>query len=129
MSEEFKIVKVGDTAPPTKSKKEKKRFTTHKTFPRSILKTSKNKLKPVKNPSKPPPTRKHGKTRLRIMTDKGIKQRHKTIHEKVKKMPRHKVRETLRKSGLPVSDKTPDDVAKQILEGGLTAGMIQEQSS
>lgn len=124
MSEEFKIVKVGDTAPPTKSKKEKKRFTTHKTFPRSILKTSKNKLKPVKNPSKPPPTRKHGKTRLRIMTDKGIKQRHKTIHEKVKKMPRHKVRETLRKSGLPVSDKTPDDVAKQILEGGLTAGMI-----
>jgi hypothetical protein len=129
MSEEFKIVKVGDTAPPTKSKKEKKRFTTHKTYPRSILKTAKNKVKPVKNPSKPPPTRKHGKTRLRILTDTGVKNRHKTIHNKVKHMKDEDIRKTLRKSGLPISDKTPPHIAKEILKGGLEAGIINDEKS
>jgi hypothetical protein len=34
------------------------------------------------------------------------------------------IRKTLRRSGLPVSDKTPPHIAKEILEGGLEAGMI-----
>jgi hypothetical protein len=34
------------------------------------------------------------------------------------------VRETLRRSGLPISEKTPPHIAKEILEGGMEAGMI-----
>lgn len=131
---DYKIVKVGETPPPTKTVEtgKKKKFKSQKTFPRGVLKTSKNyksAIKGVKNPSKPPPTRKHGKTRLRVMTDKGIKQRHKTIHNKVKDMKHEDVRKTLRKSGLPISDKTPPHIAKEILEGGLAAGMINETTS
>ncbi len=134
MSDEFKIVKVGMDKEPTQEKekekkKGKKKFKSQKTFPRGVLKTSKNHIKAVKNPSKAPPTRKHGKTRLRILTEEGVKSRHKTIHKKVEKMKHEDVRKTLRKSGLPISDKTPPHVAKEILEGGLAAGMINDVNS
>jgi hypothetical protein len=39
-------------------------------------------------------------------------------------MPDHKVRQTLKASGLPISEKTPPHIAKEILEGGMEAGMI-----
>jgi hypothetical protein len=39
-------------------------------------------------------------------------------------MPDHKVRQVLKASGLPVSEKTPPHIAKEILEGGMEAGMI-----
>ena len=126
---DYKIVKVGETPPPTQEKGKKKKFKSQKTFPRGVLKTAKNHVKAVKNPTKPPPTRKHGKTRLRVMTDKGMKQRHKTIHNKVKDMKHEDVRKTLRKSGLPISDKTPPHIAKEILEGGLAAGIVAENST
>ena len=39
-------------------------------------------------------------------------------------MPDRKVKEELKKAGMPVSEKTPPHIAKEILEGGMEAGMI-----
>jgi hypothetical protein len=122
--EKVKIVKVGDTAPmPTAAGRTK----TVKTFPRGILKggkTAKNKIQPVRDPAKPPPINPKKKATLKILTEKGAEKRRKRIKKTVRSMPDSKVRSVLRASGLPVSDKTPSHIAKEILEGGMEAGMI-----
>lgn len=64
------------------------------------------------------------KSTLRILTEKGAAKRRETIHKKVKTMPIGAVRETLRRSGLHVKESTPAHIAKEILEGGMEAGMI-----
>ncbi len=129
----IKIVKVGDTPAqqaaarkttakvvPKVSKK------TMRTFPRGILKKRGGApgLKPVSDPAKSPPVVAGRKSTLRILTEKGAAKRRETIHKKVKSMSAGTVRETLRRSGLPISDKTPPHIAKEILEGGMEAGMI-----
>ncbi len=129
-SDLVKIVKVGSDAPaggshksvskPVQSKAKK----SMRTFPRGVLKhgkTSRAKIEPVRDPAKSPPSR---KATLRILTEKGADKRRKTIKKTVRAMSDSKVRDTLRRSGLPVSDKTPAHIAKEILEGGMEAGMI-----
>jgi hypothetical protein len=122
MPDAIKIVKVGQTASVRKpaAKVVKK---TMRTFPRGVLKKKGGVagMKAVADPARSPPTRKNT---LRILTEKGVAHRRKTIHERVKKMPDHEVRKTLRRSGLPISEKTPPHIAKEILEGGMEAGMI-----
>ena len=126
----IKIVKVGGLASPPpappkggRSKVVKK---TMRTYPRGVLKKagSLKGLEAVRDPAKPPPIAAGRKSTLRILTEKGISRRRETIHKKVKTMPIGAVRETLRRSGLPISDKTPPHIAKEILEGGMEAGMI-----
>lgn len=122
----IKIVKVGqEESIPTPSVKK-----SMKTYPRGVLKggkTKKNKPKAniqgVRDPAKPPPVQKRKGT-LRILTEKGAERRRQTIKQTVRNMPDTKVRSILRASGLPVSDKTPAHIAKDILEGGMEAGMI-----
>jgi hypothetical protein len=120
------IVKVGGSPPPPKPVSTKKK--TMRTFPRGVLKggrgASLKGLQPVANPTKPPPIRAGRTSTLRILTEKGAAKRRETIHKKVKSMPIESVRKTLRQSGLHVSDKTPSHIAKEILEGGMEAGMI-----
>jgi len=125
----IKIVKMGGSAapPPPQAASARKVSRpvkkTMRTYPRGVLKLKggSSGVKPVADPAKSPPTRKNT---LRILTDKGVANRRKTIHERVKKMSDRSIRETLRRSGLPISEKTPPHIAKEILEGGMEAGMI-----
>ena len=124
--EKVKIVKVGDTAPIPQPQNAGRAKTT-KTFPHGILKggkTAKNKIQPVRDPAKPPPMNPKKKATLKILTEKGAEKRRRRIKKTVRAMPDSKVRSVLRASGLPVSDKTPSHIAKEILEGGMEAGMI-----
>ena len=95
-----------------------------KTFPRGVMKGTRSKKDPivgVRDPAKPPPYR---KGTLKILTEKGAALRRKTIKQKVKSMTDVKVRDQLRKSGLSVDSKTPPHIVREILEGGMEAGMI-----
>jgi hypothetical protein len=98
-----------------------------KTFPRGVMKGTRKRIggkEPivgVKDPAKPPPVR---KGTLRILTDKGAKLRRKTIKQMVQSMSDAKVREHLKGSGIAVNPKTPPHLAREILEGGMEAGMI-----
>jgi hypothetical protein len=58
------------------------------------------------------------------MTDKGEKARRKTIKQAVQGMSDSRVMEKLRESGIAVNPKSPKALLKQILEGGMEAGMI-----
>jgi hypothetical protein len=121
------ITKVGGTPPPQQAASRPKPVRkTMRTYPRGILKAGAppKGIKPVRDPAKSPPVAAGRKSTLRILTEKGIRRRRETIHKKVKTMPIGAVRETLRRSGLPISDKTPPHIAKEILEGGMEAGMI-----
>lgn len=129
MSDKVIITKVGGTgpSPPTKgAAKPKVPKKTMRTYPRGVLKKGgapPKGLTPVRDPAKPPPV-KAGRKTLKILTEKGIAKRRETIHKTVKSMPIESVRKTLRQSGLHVSEKTPPHIAKEILEGGMEAGMI-----
>lgn len=121
----MKIVKVGADAPPPppthggKKKHQQTKRKSMRTYPRGVLKGG--KIEPVRDPAKSPPTR---KSTLKILTEKGEEHRRKKIRKTVRAMPDQKVRQILKASGLPVSDKTPPSIAKEILEGGMEAGMI-----
>ena len=122
--ERVKIVKVGgDSKPsptppkPTSAGRKK----SMKTFPRGILK--RHTIKAVRDPARAPPLKKTRGT-LRILTEKGVHLRRANIKKTVRNMPDAKVRETLKKAGMSISSKTPPDLAKEILEGGMEAGMI-----
>ena len=96
-----------------------------KTFPQGILRKSTRKtarvIEGVKDPAKSPPF-KPGV--LRILTRKGELQRRKRTQGTLKTLSDKQVRDKLRKSKLEVSDKTPRELARAILEGGTEAGMI-----
>jgi hypothetical protein len=76
---------------------------------------------PVRDPAKPPPTR---KGTLRILTKKGADMRRKTIKQTVRHMNDGTVRASLKKSNITINPKTPPHIAREILEGGMEAGMI-----
>lgn len=95
-----------------------------RTYPRGVMKGTRSKkdlIVGVRDPAKPPPYR---KGTLKILTEKGAALRRKTIKQKVKSMTDVKVRDQLRKSGLSVDSKTPPHIVREILEGGMEAGMI-----
>jgi hypothetical protein len=122
---EFKIVKVGaSTAPAPATRKRSDPGHHHKQPKHGVLKggkTSRAKIQAVRDPAKSPPSR---KSTLKILTEKGAEKRRKHIRKTVRAMPDAKVRHVLKASGLPISDKTPPHIAKEILEGGMEAGMI-----
>lgn len=130
---DVRIVKVdgkGNPTPPTPSPKKTRHAPAHrqKQPKHGVLKHGKTARKAprfegVKDPAKAPPMTKR-KSTLRILTEKGVSKRRKTIKNQVDKMPIHAVRATLRKSGLHVSDKTPPELARAILAGGQEAGIV-----
>ena len=87
-------------------------------------KTARNKprFEAVVDPSKAPPSKK-SKT-LRILTDKGLTLRRRRIVDEVSKTPIGKIRQTLRKHGLPIKDSTPEKLVRKIYEDAQEAGMI-----
>jgi hypothetical protein len=127
------ITKVGDTAPvpahtpipplPAAAARPRKPRTM-KTFPKGILKKT-AKIKPVRDPAKPPPTRKDvRKHSVRVLTEKGAERRRRTIRQKVKSMKDDEVRAALQKAGVAQNPKTPPHVLRDMLEGGVESGMI-----
>jgi hypothetical protein len=102
----------------------KKRKKSLKTFPRGILKTAKLKIKPVADPAKHPPLKKSmTKRTIRLLTDKNINDRRKTIKQKVQKLKDEKVRELVIKHKLSKGN-GPPSLLRQILEGGMLSGFV-----
>jgi hypothetical protein len=99
-----------------------------RTFPRGVMKGTRSRhrggggeIVGVKDPAKPPPVR---KGTLRILTKKGAEMRRKTIKQTVKDMNDGTVRASLKSSNITINPKTPPHIAREILEGGMEAGMI-----
>ena len=129
MTAEVKIVKMGGyTPPPTtpkkqgagKTRKSKAKPDLQKKPKFGILKKGKTarrkpRFEAVRDPSSAPP--------LRILTHKGEKTRRNKISEDAKKLPIHKIRETLRNNKLPVSSKK-DEIIRKIYEDAQEAGML-----
>jgi len=111
---EMKISKVGHEAPRQKTQKNTR------TYPRGVLRKTARKIEGVKDPAKSPPF----KPTIRILTRKGEQQKRKKIRGTLKNMSDRQIRDKLKKSNLPVSDKAPRELMMSILEGGTEAGMI-----
>jgi hypothetical protein len=132
MKSDVRVVRV-DHADPVPEKEEpptkKKSKPHHSKKPKfGILKhgkTARNKprFEGVADPAKAPPSRKQSKT-LKILTDKGIATRRRKITDESRKVPIHKIRQTLRNHGLPVKENTPEKLARKIYEDAQEAGMI-----
>ncbi len=121
----IKIIKLDDT--PKKSPKPilKKGGKSMKTFPKGVLKTSKNKIKPISDPAKSPPLRKNMRTHtIRILTDKGVHRHRKTIRKMIAGMSNDKVKELVTKNGLLKNPNTPPAIMREMLEGGAIAGFV-----
>lgn len=133
MPGDFKVVKIGNSPDPSPSsppkvaarrvtKPKQTRRKSMRTYPRGIIKGSRGKFEGVRDPAKAPPMVKS--STLRLLTEKGAEHKRQNIRKTVRNMSDGKVKQTLRASGYPVSDKTPPEIARQILEGGVEAGMI-----
>lgn len=129
---QVKITKVDETAampvpapaPKPAAARPSRRSKTMKTFPKGILKKT-AKIKPVRDPAKAPPVRKGvRKHTLRVMTEKGIEQRRKTIRNTVRKMSDDQLKKTLQKAGVSHNANTPGPILREIVESGMEAGMI-----
>ena len=95
-----------------------------KTFPKGILKKT-AKVKPVRDPAKAPPLKKGvRKHTVRVLTEKGVESRRKTIRHRIRKLKDEDVRAKLQKAGVSHNPKTPPHVLRDMLEGGVEAGMI-----
>ena len=134
---DIKVVRVGETAQsdtkkpeeeePKKVAGKKPKPSLYKKPKFGVLKggkTARNKprFEAVADPAKAPPSKK-SKT-LRILTDKGLTLRRRKIVDEVSKTPIGKIRQTLRKHGLPIKDSTPDKLVRKIYEDAQEAGMI-----
>jgi hypothetical protein len=82
---------------------------------------SRARFEAVRDPAKSPPAR---KSTLRILTEKGAKSRLKSIRKTVRNMPDQKVHAVLKAAGIRLGAATPTPLARDILEGGMEAGMI-----
>lgn len=85
----------------------------------------KARFEAVVDPAKAPPMKKSSK--LRIMTEKGAKTRRAKIVDDARKMPIGRIRNTLRKNGLPIKDTTPEKLTRKIYEDAQEAGMISSE--
>jgi hypothetical protein len=119
--EPIKITKLGAEGPkllPSPPPPAAGRRKTQRTYPRGILKA-------VADPAKAPPLKKSSSRRtIRLMTEKGIKHRRKTIKRTIRKMSDGKVRDLVQKAGLLKSSEAPVSLMRQMLEGGVMAGLV-----
>jgi len=108
------ITKVGQTAPVGKTQRNMK------TYPKGALRKTARKIEGVKDPSSSPPF-KHG---IRILTEFGDKEHRRKVKATLRHLTSRQIRDKLKKAKMPVSDKTPDELAHTILKSGIEAGMI-----
>ena len=112
-----KGIKINKVGGPTKTIKNTK------TYPKSSLRRTVRKIEGVRDPTSSPPL-KPGVVTLRVFTAFGEKQKRRKTQGKINRMSPAQVREKLNKSKLHVSPAAPPELAKQILMGGIEAGMI-----
>lgn len=118
------ITKVGSAPRPVTIHEGEPPKRTTKTYPKGVLKKT-AKIRPVRDPAKSPPFKKGvRKHTVRVLTEKGIESRRKTIRQSIKKMRDEDVRAKLKRAGVSHNPKTPPHVLRDILEGGMEAGMI-----
>ena len=129
----FTVTKVDQLAEKPKIEEKKPEFKpilkkggkTMKTFPKSILKTAKNKIKPVSDPAKPPPLKKTMRRHvIQLITDKGVRRHRKTLRHQISKMSNEKDKELVTKHGLLKNSNTPPSIMREMLEGGAIAGFV-----
>jgi hypothetical protein len=130
MSDGIKIVKMGSgpADPPKQAGKSRKAPEKKPKF--GILKGGKTarkkaRFEAVADPAKAPPMKKMSK--LRIITEKGAKTRRAKIVDDARKMPIGRIRNTLRKNGLPIKETTPEKLTRKIYEDAQEAGMISSE--
>jgi hypothetical protein len=112
------ITKLGSETPTVKPVVAGKRKVTQRTFPRGILKA-------VADPAKAPPLKKSSrKHTIRLVTEKGFKQRRKTVKRAVKKMSAEKIKKIVQEAGLLKNPDTPLPLMKDMLIGGVMAGLV-----
>lgn len=134
MPDGVKIVKLGSgtSAPPPPPKKTMHGATKKRNEPNhrnkqpkhGVLKggkTARAKIQAVRDPARSPPSR---KATLKILTETGAEKKRNQIRKTVRSMPTDKVRTLLKKAGYSVSPNAPEGVAREILAGGMEAGMI-----
>jgi hypothetical protein len=110
------ILPIKQITPPIGAKRNK----TMKTFPKGVL-----KLKGVSDPSKSPPLKKSStRHTIRLLTDFGARKHKKSIRKTVRRMSDEKVKQVVKKSGLLKNENTPMSLLRQMLEGGMLAGII-----
>jgi hypothetical protein len=112
------ITKLGSEPPAVKPAVAGKRKVTQRTFPRGILKA-------VSDPAKAPPMKKgtHKHT-IRLITEKGFKQRRKTLKRAIKKMTPEKIKKMVQEAGLLKNPDAPLPLMKDMLIGGVMAGIV-----
>ena len=116
--EPIKITKLGAEGPTIPPAPAAGRRKTQRTYPRGILKA-------VADPARAPPLKKSSSRRtIRLMTEKGIRHRRKTIKRTIRKMSDGKVRDLVQKAGLLKSSEAPVPLMRQMLEGGVMAGLV-----
>ena len=116
-----KSVSIEPSAPVAAARPSRKSM---KTFPKGVLKKT-AKIKPVRDPARAPPFKKGvRKHTVRVLTESGIESRRRTIRHAIKSMRDDEVRAKLKRSGVSHNSKTPPHVLRDILEGGMEAGMI-----
>lgn len=125
----IKVVRVGAIAPSDTKKtlKAPKSVVKHKKPKFGILKGGKTarktpRFEAVADPAKSPPIK---KGKLRILTSKGEKTRRANVVDKAKKTPINKIRETLRRHGIPVKSDN-EKIARAIYADAQEAGMIND---
>jgi hypothetical protein len=97
-----------------------KRNKTMRTFPKGVL-----KLKGVTDPSKSPPLKKSStRHTIRLLTDVGAKRHKKMVRKTIRRMSDEKVKQMVKKAGLLKSENAPVSLMRQMLEGGMLAGII-----
>jgi hypothetical protein len=99
----------------------KRRSRSTKTFPRGILRKT-AKIRPTKNPSKAPPTRKRS---VKLMMEGGIEKARKTAKSKAAKLGIAEIRKKLVGKKIIAGDKkVPDTVLRTLYADSVGAGLL-----
>jgi hypothetical protein len=113
MDKKITVHKLGEEEKPEPKKKALK----------SILKkTSKIKLKGVRDPST---TRKHT---IRLMTSKGHRRHDKTLKKKIGSLTEQKVTEITKNAGLIKNSDMPLHLKRQILGAAISSGFVSDSN-
>ena len=113
MTDKVVITKVGEPKKHTPMHKTKKAT-------KSIL-----KVKGVADPAKPPPFRREMKKHtLRMLTDKGMRNRKKTLKRKIASLKKPELERIVKESNLVLNPNTPPEIQKQILHNAVSAGFV-----
>jgi hypothetical protein len=89
--------------------------------PSHRTKTAKKSILKLKGVSDPAATRKHTIT---MLTSKGARRQRRATRKRIEKMNKEEINKVAKNSNLKLNPSTPEDIKKQILYHGVSAGFI-----